>query len=225
MIVIVGCVMVLGAVLAGFLWEGGHLAALVQPAELVVIGGAALGALVVMSSKKVIVDLVRGIVQCVKGTPYSKKAYEELFKVLYELFRLARRDGLIALESHLSEPDNSTIFAKYPGFAHNHHVMDFTCGALSPVLEGTVKPDQLIGIAQGRHQAGRGRAPRSAGRVVEDGRRHAGLRHRGRRVGNRHHDAGHRRPAGGDRRESGGRPGGHVPGHLACATASSARCR
>jgi chemotaxis protein MotA len=105
-----------------------------------------MGAMVLMSSKRIIVDLVRGIVQCIKGTPYNKSAYEELFKVLYELFRLARRDGLISLESHLSEPDSSVIFAKYPSFAHNHHAMEFTCGALSPVLEGTIKPDQLAGL-------------------------------------------------------------------------------
>ncbi len=148
MIIIVGALMVLGAVLAGFLWEGGKLGALIQPAELVVIGGAALGALVIMSSRKVLIDMLRGIVQCVKGTPYNKRAYDELFKVLYELFRLARRDGLISLESHLTEPENSAIFAKYPRFAANHHVMEFTCGALSPVLEGTVKPDQLAGLLE-----------------------------------------------------------------------------
>ncbi len=148
MIVIVGCIMVVGAVLAGFLWEGGHVGALIQPAELVVIGGAALGALVVMSSKKTIIDLMRGILQCLKGTPYNKRAYEELFKVLYELFRTARRDGLIALESHLSEPSQSAIFAKYPLFAGNHHAVDFACGALSPVLEGTVKPDQIGGLLE-----------------------------------------------------------------------------
>ncbi len=148
MIIIVGALMVLGAVLAGFLWEGGKLGALIQPAELVVIGGAALGALVIMSSRKVLIDMLRGIVQCVKGTPYNKRAYDELFKVLYELFRLARRDGLISLESHLTEPENSAIFAKYPRFAANHHVMEFTCGALSPVLEGTVKPDQHAGLLE-----------------------------------------------------------------------------
>ncbi len=148
MIIIVGALMVLGAVLTGFLWEGGKLGALIQPAELVVIGGAALGALVIMSSRKVLIDMVRGIVQCVKGTPYNKRAYDELFKVLYDLFRLARRDGLISLESHLTEPENSAIFAKYPRFAANHHVMEFTCGALSPVLEGTVKPDQLAGLLE-----------------------------------------------------------------------------
>ena len=93
-----------------------------------------------MSSRKVLIDMLRGIVQCVKGTPYNKRAYDELFKVLYELFRLAPRDGLISLESHLTEPENSAIFAKYPRFAANHHVMEFTCGALSPCWRGPSSP-------------------------------------------------------------------------------------
>ena len=118
--------------------------------------------------------------QCIKGTPYNKPAYEELFKVLYELFRLAPRDGLISLESHLSEPDSSVIFAKYPRFAHNHHVMEFTCGALSPVLEGTIKPDQLAGLLDADMKLVAERAPRPPGRAVkESGRRPAGFRHRG----------------------------------------------
>ena len=71
-----------------------------------------------------------------------------LFKVLYDLFRTARRDGLIALESHLSEPKKSEIFAKYPLFAANHHAVDFACGALSPVLEGAVRPDQIAGLLE-----------------------------------------------------------------------------
>ena len=144
MIVIVGCIMVLGAVLAGFIWEGGHVGALIQPAELLVIGGAALGAMVTMSSKKVVTDLIRGLIQCLKGTPYNKKAYEDLLKGLYDLFRVARRDGLIGLESHVSEPASSPLFAKYPRFSQNHHAVEFTCGALSPVLDGSVKPDQLM---------------------------------------------------------------------------------
>ena len=112
MIVIIGCVVVLGAVLTGFVMAGGELMALVHPSEFVTIGGAALGAIIVMSPKKVLRDLLRGLVQSVKGTAYNKQAYEELFKVMYDLFRTARRDGLIALESHVSQPSESGVFLK-----------------------------------------------------------------------------------------------------------------
>jgi len=143
MLVIVGCVVVLGCVLGGFAWSGGNILALIHPAELLVIGGAALGAMMVMSPKKVLIDLLKGVVQCFKGTPYNRGAYEELFKLLYDLFRLARREGLIALEQHVSNAKESEIFKKYPRIGGNHHVAEFICGALSPIIEGTVKPDQL----------------------------------------------------------------------------------
>jgi chemotaxis protein MotA len=163
MIVIVGCVVVLGAVLTGFTMAGGHIGALIHPSEIITIGGAAMGALIVMSPKKVLIDLVRGVLQCVKGTPYNKGAYEDLFKALYDLFRVARRDGLMALESHLSEPHQSAILNKYPRFSKDHHAVSFTCGALSPVLEGAVKPEQVppllaadIRLAEEEHHAPQG---------------------------------------------------------------------
>ncbi|MFO0897825.1 MAG: flagellar motor stator protein MotA [Pirellulales bacterium] len=146
MIVIVGCIVVIGSVLAGFTWAGGHIGALIHPSEVVTIGGAALGALIIMSSKKILVDLTKGVLQCLKGTPYNKGAYKELFKLLYDLLKTARRDGLMSLESHVSNPHDSAIFSKYPGLAHNHHVTEFLCGALSPIIEGSAKPDQLAGL-------------------------------------------------------------------------------
>jgi chemotaxis protein MotA len=143
MIVIVGLIVVFGAVLGGFTLAGGHVGALIQPAELVTIGGSALGAMIVMSPKKVLIDMLKGIAQCVKGTPYNKAGYEELFKALYDILRFARREGLTGLESHLIDPHESTIFSKYPRIANDHHVMQFICGAFLPIVEGTVKPDQL----------------------------------------------------------------------------------
>ena len=148
MIVIIGCVVVLGAVLTGFTLAGGHVGALIQPSEFVTIGGAALGALIVMSPKKVLVDLIRGMIQSVKGTPYNKVAYEDLFKLMYDLLRLARHDGLVALESHVTQPQESAIFTKYPRLLKNHHVMEFICGAFSLIIEGTAKPEQLPGLLE-----------------------------------------------------------------------------
>ena len=148
MIVIVGCMVVLGCVLAGFTWAGGHIGALIHPSEILTIGGASLGALIVMSPKKVLGDLVRGVMQTLKGTPFNKEAYGELFGVLYQLLSVARRDGLLGLESHISDPHQSPIFSKYPRIAHNHHIVDFICGALSPVIEGTANADQLEALLE-----------------------------------------------------------------------------
>jgi chemotaxis protein MotA len=143
MIVIIGCIVVLGGVLTGFSMAGGHIGALIHPSEIITIGGAALGAAIVMSPKKVLIDLMKGTIASLKGSPYNRAAYDDLFKVLYDFFRLARRDGLIALEAHTSSPEDSTIFQKYPRIANNHHVREFICGALSPVIEGNIKPEQL----------------------------------------------------------------------------------
>ena len=93
MVVIVGCIIVVGAVLLGFSMAGGHVHALIHPSEFVTIGGASLGALVVMSPVKTLKDLARGLVQTVKGSPFNKKAYADLFRRLYSIGRTVRREG------------------------------------------------------------------------------------------------------------------------------------
>ena len=143
MIVIFGAIFVTACVLGGFVWGGGHPGALWQPSELLVICGGALGAMIIMSPKKVLVDLFKGILTCLKGAPHNRATYEELLKVLYELFLLGRRNGMIALEEHVMEPHNSSIFKRYPKFQANHHAMEFLCGALRPIIDGKIKPDQL----------------------------------------------------------------------------------
>lgn len=143
MIVIVGFIIVIGCVLGGFSMAGGHVGALWHPSEVVTIGGAALGALVVMSPKKVLIDLVKGCIASLKGSPFGKKAYEELFQSMYEVFRLVRRNGLLTLESHLADLHHSSIFSKYKTIANNHHVSEFIVGAFAPVMDGSATPERL----------------------------------------------------------------------------------
>lgn len=146
MIVIAGCIVVIGAVLAGFTWAGGHVMHLFHPSEIVTIGGAALGALIVMSPKKVLVDLARGLLQTVKGSPFNRLMYADTFRLMYDLLRTARREGLLGLEVHVAHPHESTIFNKYPRVAGNHHVTDFICSGLTPLVEGTARKEQLPGL-------------------------------------------------------------------------------
>src|SRR5215204_630371 len=143
MLVIVGFIIVIVSVAGGFILAGGHLGNLIVVSEFIVIGGAALGAVITMSSKHVLIGLIKQILGTLKGNPYSKKSYEELFKALYELFMLGRRNGMIALEEHVSNPHSSSIFSKYSTIAKNHHALEFLCGGLRPVIDGKVKPDQL----------------------------------------------------------------------------------
>jgi chemotaxis protein MotA len=143
MIIVIGFIVVVASVLGGFIMGGGNVAALLHPNELIIIAGGALGALVVMSPRKVLKDLLGGLVTCLKGSPHSRTAYDELLKLLYELFLLGRRNGMIALEEHVMEPQNSEIFKRYPLFSNNHHAVEFLCGSLRPIIDGKIKPDQL----------------------------------------------------------------------------------
>ncbi len=160
MIVIVGIIVVIGSVLGGFAMAGGHVGSLIHPSEFVTIGGAALGGMIVGSPKKVLIDMMKGLVACIKGSPYNKAAYEASFKCMYDLLRLARRDGMLALEPHLSKPEESNIFNKYPKVAHDHHLVHFICGGMGPLVDATVKPEQIsemleieLGIMSEEHHA------------------------------------------------------------------------
>jgi chemotaxis protein MotA len=143
MIIIVGILIVVTCVFGGFMFGGGHLLVLIHPNELIIIGGGALGALIIMSPRKVLMDIFKGIMTCLKGAPHSRAAYEDLLKVLYELFLIGRRNGMIALEEHVLDPANSSIFKKYPLFSNNKEAVEFLCGSLRPIIDGKIKPDQL----------------------------------------------------------------------------------
>jgi chemotaxis protein MotA len=145
MIIIIGAITVCVCVFGGFMLEGGDmkvlLAAFVN--EVLIIAGGAAGSLIIMSPKKVLLDIVKNLGVCMKGAPHSRASYEDLLKVLYELFLLGRRNGMIALEEHVLEPEKSSVFKKYPRFSNNHHAVEFLCGALRPIIDGKIKPDQL----------------------------------------------------------------------------------
>ena len=143
MIIVIGIAVVFICVFGGFAIGGGHMGVLVHPNELLIIGGGAVGALIIMSPRKVLMDIVKGLMTCLKGAPHNRAAYEDLLKVLYELFMLGRRNGMIALEEHVLDPQNSSIFKKYPKFLQNHHAVEFLCGGLRPIIDGKIKPDQL----------------------------------------------------------------------------------
>lgn len=143
MIIIIGAIVVTVCVIGGFIIGGGNLKALFHVNELMIIAGGGLGALIIMSPKKVLLDMAKGLMHCLKGAPYNRAAYEDLLKVLYELFLLGRRNGMIALEEHVLEPKTSSIFKKYPRFAANKSGVEFLCGSLRPIIDGKIKPDQL----------------------------------------------------------------------------------
>jgi chemotaxis protein MotA len=147
MTVIIGYIVVIGAVLGGFTIAGGHIHALVHPSELLTIAGASLGTMIVMSPTKVLMDLVKGVMKAVKGSPYDRLMYRELFKLSYDLLRMARRDGILVLERHVNDPHSSEVINKYPRLAADHHAMEFLCGGLAPVVEGAT-PEQTAALLE-----------------------------------------------------------------------------
>jgi chemotaxis protein MotA len=143
---IVGLVVVFGSILGGFVMDHGHVGVLIQPAEFVIIGGAALGAFVVNNPMNVVTGSFKSVLGLLKPNPYSEKAYAELLKVLYDVFQTARKDGLVGLESHIEEPEKSEIFKKYSFFLHNHHAISFLCDTLKVLLTGAVEDHHLAEI-------------------------------------------------------------------------------
>jgi chemotaxis protein MotA len=145
MIIIIGAITVLLCVFGGFMLEKGNILVILDALmnEVIIIAGGAIGSLIIMAPKKVLLDIVRNLLLCLKGTPYNRGSYDDLLKVLYELFLLGRRNGMIALEEHVLEPKTSSILKKYPRFSGNKHAVEFLCGALRPIIDGKIKPDQL----------------------------------------------------------------------------------
>lgn len=143
MFVIIGIVVVIASIAGGYGMHGGDFIILFQINELIIIGGAALGTIFIANPMSVIKGLVSGILGTLKGSKANKTAYLDLMKMLYELFQLAKKEGLIGLEQHIESPEGSTLFTKYPSFLANHHAVDFLCDTLKVVLNGGIPAHDL----------------------------------------------------------------------------------
>jgi chemotaxis protein MotA len=138
MFAILGILVVIGAVIGGYLMEHGHLEVLVQPAELVIIGGAAFGTLLVANPLSTLKGVIAGLARVLKGSPYTKATYLETLKMLNELFMQARKQGMARLEEDVENPEKSQVFSKYPKFLKNHHAVQFVCDTLRMAISGGV---------------------------------------------------------------------------------------
>ena len=143
MLVIVGAVIVLGCVLGGYMALGGHIAVLIQPFEVVIICGAAIGAFVISNPKEVLSKTISAISSTLKGSKYDKQAYLELLGLQYTLFKLGRSKGPLALEQHLENPEESAVFQAFPRIAADHHAMTFITDYLRLLTLGTDNPHEL----------------------------------------------------------------------------------
>jgi len=138
MLVIIGYVVVCLSVFGGFALAGGHLGALLQPIELLMIGGAAAGAFLVGNTGKVIKATLKNLPKTLKGPKYSKETYMELMALLYELLGKIRKEGLMSIEGDVEAPAESALFAKYPKVAADHHVIEFMTDYLRIMVSGNL---------------------------------------------------------------------------------------
>jgi chemotaxis protein MotA len=136
MFAIIGIVVVFGCVVAGYLMEHGNLRVLMQPAELIIIGGAAVGTLLVANPLHILKKIVGSIGGVFGSSKFGKQTYIDTLKMMYDLLNKARKDGLMALESDVEEPAKSPVFSKNPSFLKNHHVCDFVCDSLRMAITG-----------------------------------------------------------------------------------------
>ncbi len=141
--VILGILIVAGSVIGGYLMAHGKLAILWQPAEYVTICGAAFGAFVIANPGGVIKKAMMSFPVLIKGSKYNKAMYMELLALMYELFSKARKEGVMALESHIDEPANSDIFTKYPKIMADHHAMEFLTDYLRLIVGGSMNAFEL----------------------------------------------------------------------------------
>ncbi|MDR5762242.1 flagellar motor stator protein MotA [Caballeronia sp. LZ035] len=138
MFVIIGWVLVIGSVIGSFIGVGGHLAALVQPFELLCIFGAAIGAFVVSNPTATLKKTLQSIPKAFKGGGYTKEKYVALIALLYELLQKARKEGMMALEADVDAPESSPLFQKYEHVMADHHLLDFIVDYLRMMSAGNV---------------------------------------------------------------------------------------
>ena len=143
MLVIIGYVIVAASVFGGFALAGGHMAALFQPVELLMIGGAALGAFFVGNNGKAIKATIKALPSLLKGSKYTKSLYLELMSMLSEILTKIRKEGLMAIESDIDAPEDSPIFTKYPGIMSDHHVIEFITDYLRLMVSGNMDAFQI----------------------------------------------------------------------------------
>jgi chemotaxis protein MotA len=146
--VIIGIVIVLGCVFGGFVLEKGNLHSLFQPIELLIILGAAIGGMIISSPFKLLREIAAAFKGMFAPTTYDSKKFIEVLSLLYEIFNKMRKEGIIAIESHVEEPTKSEIFKKYPDILKNHGVLNFICDSLKILLSIDIPPHEFDNLLE-----------------------------------------------------------------------------
>ena len=143
MLVIVGYIIIMACVLGGYVAAGGHLAALVQPFELLIIAGAAFGAFLVTNTGKVTKATFKVLPSVLKGSKFTKALYLELLGLMYEILSKIRKEGLMSIEKDIETPESSSVFSKYPAIVSDHHLVEFVTDYLRMMVSGNLNPMEI----------------------------------------------------------------------------------
>jgi chemotaxis protein MotA len=149
MFAIIGILVVFGAVLSGYLMEHGQIAVLVQPAELLIIGGAGAGTLLIANPLRILKKIGAGAAGIFGASQFGQARYLATLKMMYELLQKARRGGMLTIEVDVEKPEESPILNAYPEFVKDHHARDFVCDTLRMVITGGVEAfdmDQMMDL-------------------------------------------------------------------------------
>lgn len=143
MLILVGIFVVLGSVIGGYLMEHGNLSVLVQPAEVVIIIGAAAGAFLIASPGKVASSTVRQVGAVFRSTHHGKAHFLELLSMLYQVFSKIRKEGLISIEADIETPKSSPLFQRYPSIVKDPNIMNFVCDNMKVIITTSIPPHEL----------------------------------------------------------------------------------
>ncbi|AWN73807.1 flagellar motor stator protein MotA [Legionella anisa] len=143
MLIVIGYIFILLCVFGGFALSGGHLAAIFQPLELLIIAGAALGSLIVGNSITTLKAILSSLPKLFSNDKSSKKVHTELLSLLFNLLNKARQQGLMSLETDIDQPESSPVFSNYPSITKNHHLIEFICDYFRLIITSNLPPSQL----------------------------------------------------------------------------------
>ena len=140
---IIGIVLVIGCMISGFLLHHGKLILLYVPSEYLIIGGMSIGTLIIANPPRVLRGILRDLVKLTRLGGKTRMQYVEMLQMIYELMQLARREGVLALEGHVNDPQQSTIISKYTSFAKDEHAVAFFCDTLKLFVAGVLEPHPM----------------------------------------------------------------------------------
>ena len=143
MLVIIGYIVVFSTVFGGFVLSGGHLASQFHPTELLIIGGAGVGAFIVGNNGKAIKSTLKSFPSLFKGSHYTKELYMDLMAMMFLLLTKGRQQGLVALESDIEDPQNSAIFSAYPRLLADSEIMNFLVDYLRLIISGNMNAFEM----------------------------------------------------------------------------------